>query len=93
MANTLRRPVGRIALSDMDHSIDQMLPAVRRNAQEHMATQPARQATPPARITTQSVAALNMQRNRILTITNIIIRNLLRRYSHEEEPPVQDTDA
>lgn len=84
----------RIALADMDRAIDQMLPAVRRNAQEYLNTQPARQATPPAQMTARSETALIGQRNRLAEITSILLRNYLRsRYSHEGEPPLQDTDS
>ena len=79
-----------IARADMSSSIDLMLPAVRRNSQEYLASQLALQASPPAGMIARSETALMGQRNRLAVITNILLRNYLRRNSLEGESQNQD---
>jgi len=79
-----------IARADMNSSIDLMLPAVRRNSQEYLASQLALQASPPAGMIARSETALMGQRNRLAVITNILLRNYLRRNSLEGESQNQD---
>jgi len=74
----------------MNSSIDLMLPAVRRNSQEYLASQLALQASPPAGMIARSETALMGQRNRLAVITNILLRNYLRRNSLEGESQNQD---